>query len=1598
MNKTESRKTAILRNVAAEAGRRAGKRPKKLVDAFVSAFYANVATEDLSTRPAAELAAIALSNFDNARTRRPGKTTIRVYNPDSSKQTLVEIATDDMPFLIDSASATLARLGTGILLLVHPILRVKRDRSGTLQEIVGTGPGAHAESTVTFTIARQDSEARRKEIAAALAVTYADVRVAVEDWPVMRDQVQAIIHDLKLRFADGTTGEVAEAQDFLQWAHDNHFTFLGYREYDFAGTGKAAKVKVDPKRGLGILRDAGRLVFNELRHLGSMPSDIQAFVRRPDPLIVSKADVRSNVHRAATLDTIGVKKFDAKGKVIGERLIVGLFTSTAYSQSPRTIPLLRRKIDKIFARTGFAPASHDGKALQHILETFPRDELFQIRDTDLFEISLGILHTQDHQRVALFARTDDFLRSVSCFIYVPRDRYSHDLRQRVQKILERDYGGEMVNYNTEYGEVPLARIHMTIALGERKKPSVDVKKLESEIAHAARSWTDNLRQALAGAHDATKADALVQTFGDAFPASYIDRNSAEDATYDVVNLADAIANDRLAMDLYRTKDAKPGELRFKIYHPHVPLPLSDVLPMLEHMGLKVIDEAPHAIRPKSDTHKVVMIHDFGLTLRGVSNFDLKAVRDSFHDVFGKSWSGEMESDGLNALVITGGLGWREIVVLRHFARYLRQVKAPFSQEYMILALNNNPGIAADIARMFVAKFDIKAKARDAAVEKCRKNILTALEAVTSADEDRVLRRFLNVVESALRTNYFQMGADGAPKLYLSVKFDSTRIDEMPLPRPLREIFVYSPRVEAIHLRGGLVARGGIRWSDRLEDFRTEVLGLMKAQMVKNAVIVPVGSKGGFTVKRPPASGTREAIAAEGVACYRMFMSGLLDITDNLKNGKLIPPKDVLRLDGDDPYLVVAADKGTATFSDIANGIALDYGFWLGDAFASGGSVGYDHKKMGITARGAWESVKRHFREMGKDIQSEDFICVGVGDMSGDVFGNGMMLSKHTKLIGAFNHLHIFIDPNPDPEKSFKERVRMFNLPRSSWIDYDTKLLSKGGGIYDRKAKSIALSPEARARFGITKASVTPNELIKILLLADVELLFFGGIGTYVKASHETHADADDRSNDAVRIDADAVRAKVIGEGANLGVTQRARIEYALAGGRLNADSIDNSAGVDTSDHEVNIKILLDAVVAKKKLTYAQRNVQLAKLTDELAELVLRDNYMQSQAITLSQAKSVALLDLQQRFVRMLERNGRLDRAIEFLPDDETWAERDTKRIGLTRPEIAIVMPYSKMWLYDTLLASDLPDDPLLEADLINYFPSALRTKYKKEILGHQLRREIIATVATNSMINRVGGTFCMNLIEKTGASPIDVARAYIVVRDAFDLRAIWGAIEGLDAKVHADVQVKLFADIEQLIERATLWLLRNVPAPIDIGKATAEFGPKVRELAGGMEKFIPAEVTDNIEFRVKRYTDQGVPAALAKRIAYTILLISAPDIIRADAQSKKSLAEIARLYFQIGETFGLGWLRYNAEKLPADTHWQKLAAAAVIEELYAHQKSLTLRMMNASGDPLTTWSQKNAAAMEQMKQMLGELKAADPVDLSMLAVASRNLSALSNGG
>ncbi|NQV56785.1 MAG: NAD-glutamate dehydrogenase, partial [Rhodospirillales bacterium] len=975
------------------------------MDKFVKQFYANVSTLDLTDHGPSRMAATAISVFKLTQSRKSGQIIIAVRNPDedaggqTGARTYIDILIDDMPFLVDSTSAELSRLGYTVHLIVHPVIYVRRDKAGRLLDIVGPtakADGVQSESVMSVEIDRQNDLAQLKKIEKQLTRVYTDVRYAVEDWQPMRDQVLEIIDDMKAQFSVGATGEIAEAQDFLEWAYDNHFTFLGYREYDFVDSGKSTKVLINPKKGLGILRSSKRQVLTEIRHLERMPSKVQHFVRRPDPVIISKADIKSTVHRPVLMDIIGVKKFDAKGRVVGERLILGLFTSVAYSSSPRDIPLLRRKMDKVIARAGFAPASHDGKALQHILETFPRDELFQARDEDLMEISRGILHLQERQRVALFVRVDDFARYVSCLLYVPRDSFTTTLRLRMQTIIENAYGGEVSGYAVEFTEAPLARLHLLISLGGVRLPRVDVEALEDELAQAAQSWSESLREALTIAHGVEQGLSLCDTYSEAFPANYTENFEAHEAVADIELIESAAKNNTLMLNLYRPDGAPANEMRFKVFHPHAPLPLSDVLPMLEHMGLKVIDEVPHEVRPASRAASLVIIHDFGLITRDGGKVSLDTVRNNFHEVFRRTWLGEMESDGFNSLVLNAGLDGREITILRTYAKYLRQANAPFSQEYMERALGNNPEVSATLVRLFIARFDPHNSARNRQVARLNQALVELLDKVKSADEDRILRRFWNVIAATLRTNFFQTDETGNPKTYLSVKLDSAAVEELPLPRPMREIFVYSPRVEAIHLRGGLVARGGLRWSDRPEDFRTEILGLMKAQMVKNAVIVPVGSKGGFVVKRPPADGERDAFLEEGIACYKIFMNALLDITDNYKGISIVAPKNVVRLDGDDPYLVVAADKGTATFSDIANGIADEHGFWLGDAYASGGSVGYDHKKMGITARGAWESVKRHFREMGKDIQKEDFTVVGVGDMSGDVFGNGMLLSKHIK--------------------------------------------------------------------------------------------------------------------------------------------------------------------------------------------------------------------------------------------------------------------------------------------------------------------------------------------------------------------------------------------------------------------------------------------------------------------------------------------------------------------------------------------------------------------------------------------------------------------------
>jgi glutamate dehydrogenase len=1593
--------------VAALARERLPRGKSEWAERFVRQYYANVPPDDVLNVEIDQLYGAALAFYNFARARIVGEPKIRAYNPRfedhgwKSNHTVIEIVNDDMPFLVDSVTAELNRRDLTVHLIVHPVVRTKRDGKGNLVELYAPADapaGMASESFMHLEIDEQASAESLKEICAGLHGVFADVRAAVEDWSKMRGRLADLLARVETVTLALTEAELSEAKEFLRWIDADHFTFLGYREYDFIGHGAEARMEVTPGTGLGILRNDAELVYRGRRNVSALPPDVQVFLRQPQLLTVNKSDRLATVHRLVHMDVVTVKKFADDGTVAGERLFIGLFTSAAYNRVPRDIPLLRRKVANVMTRSGFASNSHDGKALLHILETYPREDLFQIEEAELFEISMGILHLQERQRIALFMRKDPFERFVSCMTYVPRDRYNTELRVRFGAILEAALNGTVTAFEPELGsDTQLARVHFIVATTPGQIPEIRLEEIEVKLVEAARSWSDKLKSALTEAKGEERGLRLFRRYGQAFPTDYRERFTAHTAVVDIDKLENVLESGTVGMHLYRPIEAAESEVRFKIYNARGAVALSDILPMLEDMGVRVLQEVPFLIEPHEADP--VYLHDFGMVRADSQAIDLESLRDTFQESFARIWVGEMEADGFNRLVLLGALGWREVVILRAYCKYLRQTGIAFSQDYMESTLGRNHGLACRIVELFLARFDPgRQKDSHARADNVRKEIEQGLDKVESLDEDRIIRRFVNLVDSTIRTNYFQKGKDGRPKPYLSFKLDSRKVEELPEPRPLVEIWVYAPQMEGIHLRGGRVARGGIRWSDRREDFRTEILGLMKTQMVKNTVIVPVGSKGGFVVKRPPVDGGRDALMAEVVECYRTLMRGMLDLTDNIRQGKIVPPVDVVRRDENDAYLVVAADKGTATFSDIANGVSRDeYGFWLDDAFASGGSAGYDHKKMGITAKGAWESVKRHFREAGRDIQREDFRVVGIGDMSGDVFGNGMLLSGHIKLIGAFNHLHIFVDPDPDPKRSLAERQHLFDLPRSSWIDYDAKLLSKGGAVFDRRAKSIKLSPEAKELFGIAKDTTTPAELIRAMLTASIDLLWFGGIGTFVKAEAESHAEVGDRANDALRVNAEALRAKVVGEGANLGVTQRGRIAYALAGGRINNDAIDNSAGVDTSDHEVNLKILLGDVVSRGDMTMKQRDQLLHSLEGEVGAHVLEDNYQQTQALSVAETEGLALLDEQVLLMRRLERAGRLNRAIESLPDDEALAERAADGKRLTRPELAVLMAYAKLELYDQVLASDLPDDPTFVTDLVGYFPRLLRESQRAAIERHSLRREIIATVAVNDIINRVGATFVNTMADKTGMSVADIFRAYIIARDAFGIGGLWRGIEELDNKVAATVQAAMMIELRHAVERVTRWFLSRGGHPLDVVAYVSSYGPAIAKLWASIDNILSAEDRLAFEKRVAGYTEKGVPSELARPTAGVDFLVSGCDIARVAQFGGYNVEDVGRIYFSIGARFGIDWLRGAAENLGADGHWQKLAVAAIIDDLYGHQSDLVKRVLEAADDApvadgvVDAWVERHRAAFERTTTLLGDIKSAGQPDLAMLAVANRQL-------
>jgi glutamate dehydrogenase len=1615
MPNPEARKSALIDQVADEVRQRVPADGTEDAEAFVRHFYTPVAPRDVVSRDAHYLAGSALSLWHFAAERPSGVARVRVYNPTldqdayNTEHTVLEVVNDDMPFLVDSVVGELNRRNRTVHLVIHPILPVERDAEGRRQRLGADGDqDREAESWIHIQFDQETDREVLADLEERIRAVLAQVRTVVEDWQAIRRRVTEVTETLGDAPPTVDYEDVADARRLLEWIDDHHFTFLGYREYELSEPGEDGRrtARVVPDSGLGLLRDT------DGENFPLSPEELSGSGRNP-LLQISKAGRRSPVHRPVHMDYVGVRRLDGDGQMTGGWSFLGLLTSGVYNASAGTIPYVSTKIREVMERAGLPAASHDAKALLHILETFPRDELFQMTEDELYETSLGILQLQDRQRLALFVREDSSERFVSCLVYVPRDRYNTDLRTAMAEILAEAFQGEISAFYTQVADSPLARAHFIIRTTPGKVPPYDVQEIEDRLAEAAQSWTDRLQQMLVLTRGEEQGLDLLERFGEAFPVAYREEFDAAAALYDIDQVEAAFETSGLRTSLYRPAEMSNDQMRFKIFHAGALRPLSDVLPMLENMGLKVVFEVPYEVTP-ADRDEVLWIRDLVLASGDGSKIEIDTIRELFQETFHRVWDGEVENDVFNRLVLQARLDWRQVVVLRAYARYLRQAGLGFSQTFIAETLASNPRVARLLLTLFETRFDPELQAqalgseaaatvswaqRETRSRELLSTIRRALNRVKRLDQDRVLRRFRNLVESTLRTNHFQTGPDGQPKPYLSLKLSSRKVQGLPAPRPLYEVFVYSPRTEAVHLRGGPVARGGIRWSDRPEDFRTEVLGLMKAQMVKNAVIVPVGAKGGFVVKRTQFA-SHEERAQEGRECYRTMIRGLLDLTDNLEGEQVVPPTDLVRWDGDDSYLVVAADKGTATFSDLANGIASEYGFWLGDAFASGGSAGYDHKKMGITARGAWESVKRHFREQGMDIQNEPFSVVGVGDMGGDVFGNGMLLSRQIRLVGAFNHMHIFIDPNPDPEVSFRERERLFRLPRSTWNDYDREALSPGGGVFDREAKSIPLSPEIQRLLGIERASLNPNELIRALLRAQVDLLWFGGIGTFVKAATESHAVTGDRQNDDLRVDAAELRCKVIGEGANLGITQRGRIEFALAGGHINTDFIDNSGGVDCSDHEVNIKIPLNEMLADsggtEKMTLEERNRLLVAMTDEVAELVLRDNYLQAQAISVAEAGGELFLDRQIELIRSFERAGRLDRTLEDLPGDDVIELRRTAGQGLTRPEIAVLLAYSKIALYEELLASDLPEDPLLLRDLFQYFPEPLRESYRDAVGRHRLRREIIATFVTSSMVNRVGPTFVTRLAEETGRSGSDVARAYTIVREAFDLRQLWLEIEALDGRVPADLQIRLIHEVGRLVEWGTHWLLRTTRGSLDISAAVERLKPAVLELQQDLETLLPEADRLHLEERTSRGLAHGLPKDLARRLAALEFLGSAFDIARIARGREHDVEQVGLVFYHVGARFQLERLRAAAHDLAGESSWTKMAMDGLVENLFSYQCELTESVLEeadedtAGAQALETWLTSRRHLSSRLDRQLTLLDQGSP-EVAMLVVVDHQL-------
>lgn len=1589
-----------------------------LLKEFSHHFFRLVSLDDLNSRNIEDLYGAVLSHWNFLVSTEPDKSYVRVFNPEYDKHgwysshTIIEIVHPDVPFVVDSVTKAITNLELTINLMIAPgYLKLYRENNDIKKIEIATFKN-HSNSSnqclIYIEIDKQTDKKTWRKIESHLQEVLSDIRLVVQDWPKMRMQANAIIDELKQCKEVYQSTEVKEAVDFIKWLANDHFTFIGCCDYIFVQDDKDERVQFVEKSGYGLLSSASRFKLGEC--FAGLPLDSKAFTTGDQLIVITESSMKSTVHRSSYLDFIAIKLFGPDGSIVGERRFLGLYTATAYSSSIRDIPFVRQKVNSVFVNANLSYSTHAGKNLLYILENLPRDDLFQANEAEIFDIAMNIFHMQERKQIRILMRKDIYGRFYSCLVYLPREIFNSSRRKQIGNILLQELKGSELSFSTYFSESILTRVHFIVRLPVDKKAfnEVSIKDLERKIKECCRSWQDELMQTLFEELGEEKANTLYNRYHDAFPASYTELYTARKAVFDIMQIEKVLNTKQIAISLYRPLEEVSGNIRLKLFNHYKSMPLSEILPVLENMGFSVQDENSSKITIADSEVKYCYINDFIMNHKSGKVINVEKISENFQEGFLKVWRECAESDKFNQLIIEANLSWREAAVLRAYSKYFRQMGFTFSEGYIQETVLKNPDIVKYLIRLFNNRFNPKyyslnnVEENEQQINKqndLKNKILEALETINNLDEDRILRKFLDIILATIRTNYYQLNANNENKEYISFKFDPTKIPGLVLPLPMYEIFVYSPRVEGVHLRGGKVARGGLRWSDRREDFRTEVLGLMKAQQVKNAVIVPAGAKGGFVCKQLPENSTREKVMQEVISCYSVFIRGLLDLTDNLDGDQVIPPSKVVRHDEDDTYLVVAADKGTATFSDIANAISKEYNFWLSDAFASGGSVGYDHKKMGITARGGWESVKRHFYELGFNIQSTDFTVVGIGDMSGDVFGNGMLLSKHIKLVAAFNHMHIFLDPNPDPEVSFKERERLFRLDRSTWQDYNNDLISKGGGIYSRHVKAIKLSPEIKKVLGINKNVdfLIPNDLIKMILKAPVDLLWNGGIGTYVKSKNETDINVTDRANDAVRINGNELRCRVIGEGGNLGFTQLGRVEASLNNRALFTDFIDNSAGVDCSDHEVNIKILLNFIINNGDLTIKQRNQLLEKMTENVASLVLKNNHDQGFAISLAASRSAQTIDEHAKFITELEREGLLNRALEFLPSEEQILERKAHGLGLTRPEIAVLMAYSKIILKKEILASSIPDEAEFNFALRSSFPQELNNKYSEQMLGHKLRREIVATQLSNIIINSMGFTYIKRLFDETGAITSDIVKSHLIASEVFEMGNVFKLIMSQNEKIDSKVKNTLLFDVIRLIRRSVRWLLRNHRSGLDVNKQIDYYKPLINQLWSILPNIIEGNEKEKVAKRVKKYLESELDINLAQRLAYIKLLYSSMDIIYITCNYNYKLEDVARLYFALGNRLELSWFRDQITAHPVDDTWDALARAGSRDDVDLYQREIVIGLLESKilpekiDEKVEKWEAICHQLLYRWNNMLSDLKTTKSKEFTIFSVALREL-------